>query len=275
MDLGIKSRRSLSNVRHHANQYMAIPNSGPCPSYYQLTSGCSYRGLSVGSDGRPFVTGMLTSDWSVFGEHNISKSNNSESDIFVARFAIDMDYDRWHDFEEEACDSDPLNPLSVPIDQDGDGSCDALDGDLDGDGVPNEVDSFPSDPCSILDTDGDGLPDYIYPDCTTSYQEDEDDDNDSIGDQYDLCTPGLMDWTSNSSSDYDSDGCQDSIEDDDDDNDGVNDVSDSCNPPGLTGWTSNNTTDYDSDGCNDQTQDFDDDNDGQQDNPWDDCILEI
>ena len=50
-----------------------------------------------------------------------------------------------------------MDSSSIPLDSDGDGTCDALDVDDDGDGVINSEDEFPLDPYEWEDTDGDGL----------------------------------------------------------------------------------------------------------------------
>ena len=91
------------------------------------------------------------------------------------------------------------------------------------------------------------------------------------GDANDDCDPDSgeasdVDWTSDSSTDYDDDGCQDSTtEDGDDDNDGIADGDDDC-ATGDLGWTSDSNTDYDQDGCQDDSnEDLDDDNDGSLD----------
>ena len=61
---------------------------------------------------------------------------------------------------------------------------DVYDGDDDDDGVSDEKDDFPLDPCAAFDTDGDGQPDTI--DCpvgaTTLLTEDDDDDGNGIPD---------------------------------------------------------------------------------------------
>ena len=93
-----------------------------------------------------------------------------------------------------------------------------IDGDLDGDGIPNFLDP---------DNDNDGTPDSA----------DTDDDNDGLSDTSDDCSDGDVGWTPGPSTDYDSDGCQDSGEDIDDDNDGVIDNNDNC-PKGNMGWIS-------------------------------------
>jgi hypothetical protein len=63
--------------------------------------------------------------------------------------------------------------------------------DLDGDGVANEDDAFPSDPAASQDTDADGMPDqwnegYTAFDSTTGLVLDEDDDNDGYTDREEL-----------------------------------------------------------------------------------------
>lgn len=65
----------------------------------------------------------------------------------------DDDGDGWSDAEEIACDADPIQSVSVPLDEDNDGVCDPLDmctgddasGDTENDGI-----------CDDLDTDDDG-----------------------------------------------------------------------------------------------------------------------
>ena len=55
-------------------------------------------------------------------------------------------------------------------------------------------------------------------------------------DNYDDCSNGIVDWTSDSATDYDSDGCQDASEDMDDDNDQIADVDDVC-AKGEMSWS--------------------------------------
>ena len=175
------------------------------------------------------------------------------------------DYDR--DFYLSANDNCPNSPLNyVGPDYDSDGCYDFEDDDIDGDGILNQFDSFPSDLCGDTDTDGDGKPDVLL--CSpsnTTLIEDDNDDNDSFLDSIDLCPVGLTNWSSSTSGlDYDSDGCQDLLEDIDDDNDGVIDVNDLC-ALGLLRSNITNWTDNDVDGCDDLREDFDDDNDGTPD----------
>ena len=58
----------------------------------------------------------------------------------------DGDGDSFSDGIELQCGSDPLDPASIPADMDGDGTCDAMDEDMDGDGVNNDDDFAPEDP---------------------------------------------------------------------------------------------------------------------------------
>ena len=47
------------------------------------------------------------------------------------------------------------------------------------------------------------------------FSEDDDDDNDGITDERDVCPTGLVGWVSDSTNDRDADGCKDSVEDSD------------------------------------------------------------
>ena len=128
----------------------------------------------------------------------------------------DDDNDGVSDSQEMNCLSDPLDSESQPIDLDGDSICDALDSDIDGDGIANtdeidtsqdsadsdgdgicdgplapalpvEVctagpDAFPNDPAASVDTDGDGMPDELIEGVETNLTIDEDDDGDGWSD---------------------------------------------------------------------------------------------
>lgn len=172
--------------------------------------------------------------------------------------------------------------------------------DSDGDGISDDADSCPyghgseegwksnnatdrdTDGChdfeEDIDDDNDTIPD-IDDDCVSElgwistnltdhdsdgcadYDEDEDDDNDRVIDSLDLCPKGEIGWDSKPYTDWDGDGCNDLTEDEDDDNDMVNDSIDRC-WRGLSNWVSNSEFDYDGDGCYDLSEDEDDDNDG-------------
>ena len=97
----------------------------------------------------------------------------------------------------------------------------------------------------FLDTDNDRIIDI----------DDTDDDGDGRLDSIDDCTPGLIGWISNSSTDVDGDGCQDFGEDNDDDNDMILDQYDDFPTD------SSEDTDTDNDGVGDNS-DTDDDGDG-------------
>jgi hypothetical protein len=128
------------------------------------------------------------------------------------------------------------------VDLDNDGQADCVDGDDDGDGIPDAEDVCPlvSD-YDQADSDGDGTGDACV----------QDNDGDGVEDDLDNCA-----LISNPLQvDVDGDGLGDPC-DDDDDNDGVNDGSDNCQ------FTANaDQTDTDSDGLGDACE-GDDDGDG-------------
>ncbi len=85
-----------------------------------------------------------------------------------------------------------------------------------------------------------------------------DDDQDGVADEDDLCQHGESDWYSGAMTDHDGDGCRDATEDLDDDNDGVEDLVDEC----PTGAMNDDRIDADGDGCDDILEDTDNDGDG-------------
>ncbi|MDB3855603.1 MSCRAMM family adhesin SdrC [Euryarchaeota archaeon] len=156
----------------------------------------------------------------------------------------DDDGDGYSDNIETSCDSDPLSAFSIPSDLDGDGSCDLMDGDMDGDNYPNAIDAFPADMSEWFDTDNDGIGNNL----------DGDDDGDSISDAYDAFPLDSTEWVDN-----DNDGLGDNS-DTDDDNDGWSDLDEeSCNTDSMSSLQI--PVDYDADGICDLVDD-DDDNDG-------------
>ena len=68
--------------------------------------------------------------------------------------STDDDGDTYSDDEETQCGSDPLDAASIPADLDNDTICDALDDDMDGDGTPNAQDMYPRDPSKHEDVPG-------------------------------------------------------------------------------------------------------------------------
>ena len=119
--------------------------------------------------------------------------------------------------------------------------------DLDGDGVLDGIDNCPR----VSNPNQANFESDMYGDVC-----DDDDDNDGIADDLDLCAQGEVGWTSTGLTDYDSDGCRDSDEDFDDDNDTVYDHLDSC-PKGPIGWVSTSESDVEGDGCSDIDSDED------------------
>ena len=182
---------------------------------------------------------------------------------------LDDDNDGFSDDEETTgvcvVYSDPRDNTSIPPDMDSDLICDALDADIDGDGYDNSVDSFPYDFHATIDTDDDGLPDYLTGNSSTGLVEDDDDDNDGFNDSIDpwpLDNCVREDHDGDGLADYVILGCQTNIlEDGDDDNDNKLDQDDFC-PTGKLNWLSGAVTDNDNDGCRDSDEDIDDDNDG-------------
>ena len=68
--------------------------------------------------------------------------------------STDDDGDTYSDDEETQCGSDPLDAASIPADLDNDTICDALDDDMDGDGTANADDMYPRDPSKHEDVPG-------------------------------------------------------------------------------------------------------------------------
>jgi len=106
------------------------------------------------------------------------------------------------------------------VDTDGDGIPDGLDDDDDGDGVLDGDDAFPKDPNESVDTDGDGVGDNsdAFP---NDASETTDTDGDGIGDHADADVDG--DGVVDNGIDTDGDGVN-NAHDDDDDDDGIPDA---------------------------------------------------
>ena len=177
--------------------------------------------------------------------YDSSEYSDNDEDGIGDNTDDDDDDDGWLDVDEETCGSNPLNATSLPIDFDSDQICDVMDGDDDGDLVPDPVDTCPGhddrldwdddgipDGCdSDMDIDGDGLTNDIDMCDFTPLSErnliDEngcgptewaDDDHDGVPNSIDLCTNTPSSETPNSNGcgasqrDSDNDGWIDSIE---------------------------------------------------------------
>ncbi|WP_339290055.1 Ig-like domain-containing protein [Paenibacillus sp. FSL E2-0201] len=139
--------------------------------------------------------------------------------------------------------------------------------DTDGDGIPDSLDPFPTDPTKPgnggeLDTDGDGIPDSLDPDDDNDGLTDEqeivlgtdpkkaDTDGDGINDKDDpFPTDAAKPGTVNGELDTDGDGIPDSL-DPDDDNDGLTDEEE------IVLGTNPKHPDTDHDGINDKDDPF-------------------
>ena len=146
------------------------------------------------------------------GLHNLTLEWTSRviSDSYRVRIG-DVDWDGDLDFSIGA--SIYLNPSNPDA---------GASLDMDGDGIPDEVDGCIANhnyfSNSLSDLDNDGCNDHL---------DDDDDDGDGVLDEDDRCPSGNIGWTSDSISDPDEDGC-DAEEDLDDDGDGIPDVDDVC-----------------------------------------------
>ncbi|HEU5133782.1 MAG TPA: outer membrane beta-barrel protein [Steroidobacteraceae bacterium] len=147
--------------------------------------------------------------------------------------ATDIDSDDDGIADADEVGSDPLHP----VDTDGDGMADYLDSDSDGDGVPDALEAG-ADAGNPRDSDSDGTPDYL----------DTDSDNDTLPDSLEGSVSGS---DGDSELDTDGDGAPDHA-DVDSDADGILDSFEGT-PAALT--------DTDGDGIPD-TRDLDSDNDG-------------
>jgi hypothetical protein len=92
----------------------------------------------------------------------------------------DSDGDGETDEREQRCGSDPLDAESLPPDANENGFCDAEEEDRDNDGILDFLDAFPDDASANRDTDGDGMPDELIGQSTSTppLVEDLDDDGD-------------------------------------------------------------------------------------------------
>ncbi len=198
----------------------------------------------------------------------------------------DDDGDSWSDVDEGLCGTDSLNNTDVPLDTDGDLTCDIVDDDddddgvldsdevdgaalgangedvncvltvdCDGDGVDDGTDSNDDDPLEQTDMDGDGIGD----------NSDSDRDGDGYGNANDAFENDSTEWE-----DSDGDGVGDNADTDDDDDGTPDDIDDFPYDADQQfdvdgdGWGNNADMDDDGDGIEDQNDD-DDDGDGYSD----------
>ncbi len=157
----------------------------------------------------------------------------------------DDDGDQWSDSDEQSCNTDSLSYNSVPVDTDGDLTCDLVDDDDDDDGVDDINDAFPLDRDETIDTDLDGIGDNA----------DLDDDGDGYSDLDETTNCGSSSDPLDELSipeDFDFDLICDML-DEDADNDGY--LADDLFPYDPNEWYDN-----DRDGLGDNA-DLDDDND--------------
>jgi len=120
----------------------------------------------------------------------------------------DDDNDNYLDTDEIACESDPLDSSSLPLDYDQDLSPDCIDDNDDNDICLDTEDNFPLNKDLCVDTDADGIDDRF----------EIDKDNDGVRDNEDA-----FPFDPNESVDTDGDGIGNN-EDQDDNNDGFSDV---------------------------------------------------
>ena len=153
--------------------------------------------------------------------------------VNVTFYTLDADGDGWLDQLEYDCGTDPNDANSTPLDTDGDGICDALDDDIDGDGIGNDLDEMPLDENGSSDLDGDGIADEVDPDV-------DGDGWSNIAEQICLGATSMAHMDANvTPSDYDLDGLCDITQgsdlehnsastylDSDGDNDGTDDETD-------------------------------------------------
>lgn len=229
-----------------------------------MTEGGTFNGVTVNGIGLgnvdPFLFSSMRTFTSTTSLHNAATHMRfTQAPMFFdlqglcavqnALYAVqlldfpDINCDGKQDFGDNDSDNFPLNADNCPslpndqADTDGDGIGNACDEDIDGDGVPQVINSAEGffgalfggglDSCPQVpnkdqkDTDKDGLGDACDP--NTILPPDDDYDGDGLTDQSDNCQQDF----NPSQKDFDQDGQGDSC-DTDDDNDGALDTFDNC-----------------------------------------------
>ena len=138
----------------------------------------------------------------------------------------DTDGDGETDEREQRCGSDPLDPESLPPDANENGFCDAEEEDRDNDGILDFLDAFPDDSSANRDTDGDGMPDELIGQSTSTppLVEDTDDDGDGWLDIDESLCGSNPKRATDLPPDMDGDGICDTLDDDIDGDGWLNEV---------------------------------------------------
>jgi gliding motility-associated-like protein len=187
-------------------------------------------------------------------DDNDGLSDEQEAELGTSPILVDTDNDGVRDQTEVEDQTDPLDSCSLVVNHQTESAGIAAweQSDCDGDGVHNiyefsytttarELTIYP------LDTDGDGIYDYL----------DKDDDGDGLWTMYEFVDPN-KDGNPEDAPDYDSDGVPDYL-DDDDEGDGTPTIEEGADPNGD--GNPEDAYDFDSDGIKNYL-DGDDDNDG-------------
>ncbi len=128
----------------------------------------------------------------IFPENSSEWSDNDQDGI-GDNSDMDDDNDGWSDADEQSCGTDQWSIESFPDDLDGDGICNSIDTDIDGDEYPNESDQYPLDSTEWNDTDGDGFGDEgdVFPEDPHEWN---DTDGDGFGDEGDAFPENATEW---------------------------------------------------------------------------------